>query len=215
MKQLLDRSPARPNPRPVRVVRPRPWRATAAGFLAVVFSASVALPAEPPSTGPYAPYAFLIGEWNVAPEGGGPASLVMRFRWGPNHSYIWYAASLLVGGSERPHFEGLLLWNGVHKNLDMLLSLDLERGLIQEQGEVSVQPDGTILRNITAFYSEGAHPLGQEIVGPAGATARFRQTFKQVGADRVLTSVLRDSGGTWVATFPGSDHLAMTRREKA
>jgi len=209
MKSVPDQRHSRATRQPLRA------RAIGAGLLALLLGTSAALPAEPSITGPYAPYAFLIGEWDVAPESGGPASLVMRFRWGPNRSYIWYAASLLAGGSERPHFEGLLLWNGVHKNLDMLLSLDLERGLIQEQGVVSVQSDGTILRDITAFYSEGAHAMGLGVVGPAGATARFRQTFKQVGPDRVLSSVLRESGSAWVATFPGSDHLAMTRREKA
>jgi hypothetical protein len=32
------------------------------------------------------------------------------------------------------------------------------------------------------------------------------------GPNRVLTAALRDEAGWWVATFPGSDHLAMERR---
>jgi hypothetical protein len=35
---------------------------------------------------------------------------------------------------------------------------DLAGGRVQEQGTVSVQPDGTVLREITAFYSPGAGP---------------------------------------------------------
>lgn len=160
-------------------------------------------PADEPasSRSPYAPYAFLIGNWDFGPEGGGPAQGRMLFRWGPRESYIWYATSLLVDGKEEPHFEGLLMWNGARKNLDMLLALDLNGLGGQEQGTLSIQPDGTAVREITS-------------IGPAGAKGRFRQTFKSAGPDRILTSVLRESPGGWVATFPGSDRLAMTRREK-
>lgn len=168
-----------------------------------------------PSSDPYAPYRFLIGEWDVSAESGGPALGIARFRWGPNQSYIWYASSFLIDGAERPHFEGLLLWNGVHKNLDMLLAMDLEHGLVQERGVMSVEPDGTVVREITASYSEGTRPIGQPVAGREGATARFRQIFKPVGPDKVLTQVLRESGSAWIATFPGSDHLLMTRRPKS
>jgi hypothetical protein len=128
---------------------------------------------------------------------------------------MWYSASLLMGGAERPHFEGMLMWNGVRRNLDMLLSLDLEGGRVQEQGTVSIAPDGTVVRDITAYYSEGVGMIttGRR-AGPEGATARFRQTFKAQSADRVLTALLRESGDAWVPTFPGSDHLVMIRRAK-
>jgi hypothetical protein len=167
---------------------------------------------EGPTQSPYAPYRFLIGEWSIVPEGGGPALGIARLRWGPNQSYVWYSSSFLVDGRERPHFEGLLVWNGVHKNLDMLISMDLERGLVQEQGTVSVDPDGVVVREITATYSEGVRPLGQPAAGKPGTTARFRQTFQALGPDRVLTAALRDSGHGWMATFPGSDRLVMIRR---
>jgi hypothetical protein len=121
---------------------------------------------------PCAPYAFLIGQWDVAPEAG-----------------------------------------GAHKNLDVLIALDLEGGRIQEKGVLRVQPDGSLVREITASYSEGARPMGQPAAGPAGATARFRQTFKADGPDRVRTQVLRETKDGWVATFPGSDRLVMTRRK--
>lgn len=160
----------------------------------------------------YAPYEFLLGEWDIAPEGGGPAVGIQRVKWGPNRSYLWCAASLLDNGVEQPHFEGILAWNGVHKNLSLLLSVDLQYGLAEEQGTLSVEPDGTLVRDITAVYSEGVKPIGQAVVGPDGATGHFRQTFKAAGPDKILTSVMRESEHGWVATFPGSDHMVMTRR---
>lgn len=161
------------------------------------------------------PYEFLLGEWDVAPQSGGPAVAVARFRWGPNRSYLWYAGSLVMNGAEHPHFEGLLLWNGLRRNLDMLLSVDLERGLVQEQGVVFAEPDGTVVRDITALYSEGEQPIGKPRAGPEGTTARFRQTFRREGPDRVLTTVMRQTEKGWTATFPGSDRLVMTRRTPA
>jgi hypothetical protein len=186
------------------------------GLLAIVTACQSAAAADVAARGPYAPYAFLIGEWQVEPEAGGPAQTVVRFRWGPGRSYIWYSASLIIGGAERPHFEGMLVWNGVHQNLDMLLSLDLEGGRVQEQGTVSITADATVVREITAYYSEGIGMLttGRR-AGPEGGTARFRQTFKAQSTDRVLTSLLRESADGWRPTFPGSDRLAMIRREQA
>lgn len=167
-------------------------------------------------TSPYAPYEFLIGDWDVGPEGAKPG-LVARFRWGPNQSYVQYSASLMVNGVEQPHLEGVLMWNGVSKNLDMLLMLDLEGGRVQERGVVSIGPDGTVVRDITASYSEGVRlpPRGEVVAGPAGATVHFRHTFKAAGPDRILTALLREADGAWVPTFPGSDRLVMKRRETA
>jgi len=188
------------------------WIAIAFGIAS--FVSSLTLAAERRAN-QWAPYEFLIGEWNIAAESGGPPVAAARFRWGPNRSYIWYAGSLMLEGVERPHFEGLLVWNGIHRNLDMLLSMDLDGGLVQEQGTVHVEPDGTVVREITATYSEGSNPIGGSRVGPAGATAGFRQTFKAAGSDRVLTAALRRTGRSWTATFPGSDRLVMTRKVKS
>ena len=185
-------------------------------LMLAALSARAAPGTEGAERGPYAPYAFLIGEWLVAPEAGGPAGTVVRFRWGPGHSYMWYSASLLMGGAERPHFEGILMWNGVHRNLDMLLTLDLDGGRVQEQGTVSVAADGTVIREITAYYSEGVGMITTgKRTGPEGGVAHFRQTFKAQTADRVLTSLMRESDAGWVPTFPGSDHLAMVRRDES
>jgi len=170
----------------------------------------------PPATGhgegQYAPYAFLIGEWNVGPEAG-PSVGITRFKWGPNHSYIWYSQSLVAGGKEEPHFEGMLLWNGVHKNLDMLVAIDLRYGLAQEQGTLTAAQDGTVVRDIAAVFSAGVQPLGMAVAGPDGATAHFRQTFRATGEKTIVTSVLRETDKGWAATFPGSDRMVMTRRE--
>lgn len=188
--------------------------AIGAAFVLLLGAGAASL-AEPPTDSPYAPYRFLIGNWDVSPESGGPPMARAVFRWGPNQSYIWYSGSFLVKGAEVPHFEGVLVWNGVRKNLDMLLSLDLDGGRVQEQGAMFVESDGTVVRDITAFYSEGARPIGQPVTGPAGSKARFRQTFRPAASNRVLTQVLREVGTDWVATFPGSDHLVMIRRSKA
>jgi hypothetical protein len=195
-------------PRP----HPRRFPGRAVPGLAV-FAVCALAGAGPPAASPYAPYAFLIGQWDVAPESGGPPLGGALFRWGPKESYIWCAATIAAGGREIPHFEGLLMWNGVQKNLDVLIALDLEGGRIQEKGTLRVDADGTVVREITASYSEGVHPIGMPVAGAAGATARFRQTFQPDGPDRIRTRVLRETADGWVATFPGSDRLVMTRRK--
>jgi hypothetical protein len=165
--------------------------------------------------GVYAQYEGLIGTWDMtAPEGGRPIA-VQRFSWGPGRSYIWYASSFIgPDGKEEPHFEGMLVWNGVHKNLDMLLTMDLKSGRAQEQGTFSVAPDGTIMREITGVYSEGVTPIGEAQVGPNGMSKHFRQTFKPDGPDKLITSVMRETNDrSWVATFPGSERLVMVRKQ--
>ena len=129
---------------------------------------------------PFGPYEFLIGEWDVKSETEGSPIGVQRVRWGPNRSYIWYAVTLLSDGREEPHLEGMLVWNGVHKNLDMLFVMDFKSGRVQEQGTMAVEADGSLVRNITAVYSPGVQAM-TGAVGPGGATAHFRQTYKQIG----------------------------------
>jgi hypothetical protein len=166
----------------------------------------------PAAAGPYAPYEFLIGDWDVSLAEGPPA-MVARFSWGPNRSYIRYAASLLTAKGEEPHFEGVLMWNGVAKNLDMLLMLDLtERAAVQERGTLSVAADGTLVREINASYSEGATPLGGQKAGPAGTTVHFRQTYRRLAPDKIATAAMRETPQGWVPTFPGGDRMIMTRR---
>jgi len=155
----------------------------------------------PPAAGAasvYAPFEFLIGDWNVASADGGAPAAVTRFRWGPNRSYIWLSVALLQGNREDPHLEGMLMWNGARKDLDMLLALDLNGGRAQEQGRL---------------YREGASVVREIVaVGPDGTRSNFRQTFTPDGERRVLTSVMRQAGDGWVATFPGSDRMLMTPR---
>jgi hypothetical protein len=165
---------------------------------------------------PYIPYAFLIGEWDVGIAGGKTAA-VSRFRWGPTKTYIWYSGALLVEGGEQPSWEGLLVWNGVRKTLDFLLVLEPASGnLVQEQGTMHVEHDGSVVRDITAFYSEGnvVPPNWDTAAGPEGASAQFRHTFKLDGPERILSSVMRKTEAGWIPSFPGSDHLVMTRRSR-
>jgi len=161
----------------------------------------------------YAPYALLIGEWSIVTADGAPVG-VSRFTWGPGNSYIWFATSILSNGRDEPHFEGILVWNGVNRNLDMLISVDLAGGRVQEQGTLFVAPDGTIVREHAAIYSEGQLlPTGaSNRVGPQGATVNFRQTFQNASSDRITTRLTRQDPSGWVPTFPGADNLTMIRR---
>jgi hypothetical protein len=93
------------------------------------------------------------------------------------------------------------MWNGARKDLDMLVALELNGSGAQEQGTLSIQSDGTAVREITS-------------IAPTGAKGRFRQTFNALGPDRIQTKVLRETAQGWVATFPGGDRLVMTRRRK-
>lgn len=167
--------------------------------IAFSFMTSLAFCAATTPT-PYAPYEVLIGDWDVGKEGATP-SFAFHFKWGPGKSYIWCAASMIEDGKEYPHFEGMLLWNEVHKNLDMLFAVGLDGPGMQEQGTVFVDESGTIIREISAVSSQGAQ--------------QFRQTFKVEGNNRMITTVLRETKDGWVATFPGSDRLIMTRRAAA
>jgi hypothetical protein len=160
----------------------------------------------------YAPYEFLIGEWDVKSEADGRPAAVARIRWGPNRSYIWYSVALIADGHEEPHLEGMLVWNGVHKSLDMLFTIDLRSGRSQEQGTMSVSQDGSLVREITAVHSAGVPTTSGKAVGPEGATRHFRETYRQMGPDKIQTSVMREVDHDWVASFPGSDKMIMTRR---
>lgn len=184
---------------------------TAAAWGAMLQGSAMASAPLPPDQAQYAPYTSLIGVWDMIPESGGEPVGRLTFRWGPNKAYIWCAQSLLVKGKEYPHFEGMMGWNGISKKLDMLLSLDLMYGRTLEEGTFSVQPDGSFVREITSTYGEGTVPIGGNVVGPEGQSAHFRQTFTVVDANTMLTSVMRETEKGWVPTFPGSDHLKMTR----
>ena len=169
--------------------------------LAIVISAVGA--AGEPVPVHYQPYEILIGDWSVGPTEGPPMA-VSRFSWGTGRSYIWFTTSLMQDGKEEPHFEGMLLWNGVEKYLDMLLTIDVNGGSAQEQGTFRIQKDGSFVREITAISTgEGERPAGKN---------HFRQTFTPQGRNKMLTSIMRETKGGWVATFPGSDHMVMTRR---
>jgi hypothetical protein len=160
----------------------------------------------------FGPYGFLIGEWDVRSTDSGPVVAVQRVRWGPNRSYIWYAVSLISEGREEPPLEGLLVWNGARKKLDMLFVVDLKSGLVQEQGVMSPTSDGGLVRDIIAVYSAGTGPMGSPPMGQNGGTTHFRQSYTKVHSDKIATSVMRETDHGWVASFPGSDHLVMTRR---
>ncbi len=180
------------------------WLRCLGGFLMLAVSMGASAQGKPQN--PYGPYAFLIGDWNVSSAAGGPPSAVMRFKWGPGQSYIWVTTSLVEGGAEKPHFEGMLMWNGLHKNLDMLFVIDLNYGLMQEHGTVSVQNDGTVVRDVQVVRDPGI------VKDPGDVESHSMQTFKATGPDSMITTIMRETPQGWVPGFPGSDHLVMTRR---
>jgi hypothetical protein len=147
----------------------------------------------------YAPYAFLIGEWDTAVPGAPPA-FQQSFSWRAQGTYVWFAVHLSGnGGGQRLHQEGMMTWNAASKNLDFLFVHEPgSRG--QERGVVRVEADGTVVRETTLTDGDGA--LGY-----------FRQTWRKTGPATAVTSLLRrNADGTWTANFPGSDKLVMTRR---
>ena len=182
-----------------------------AALVASTLSGSVWSAPLPPDEAQFASYKSLIGTWDVGSEKGGAPVARLQFRWGPNKSYIWYAQSLLMNGEEQPHFEGMLGWNGITDKLDMLLVVDLRYGRALEEGTFSVQRDGSFVRDIKTAFGEGTVPLGERPVGPGGKAEHFRQTYTKVDDNTMLTTVMHETDRGWVPTFPGSDHLKMTR----
>ncbi|HJT79907.1 MAG TPA: hypothetical protein VJ719_01815 [Chthoniobacterales bacterium] len=181
-----------------------------AWILAAVLTSSLIQAQEPPNV--YAPFEFLIGEWDIRAADSDKVMAVQRVRWGPNRSYMWYSVALISDGKEEPHLEGMLMWNGVHKNLDMLFAIDLLSGRSQEQGTISATKDGELVREITAVHSEGVPTSAGKAIGSEGGTRQFRQIYKRLGPDKIETSVMRKTDQGWVASFPGSDKWIMTRR---
>lgn len=186
-------------------------------ILSLTISAAALAHPTPPSAGahaptPYAPYTPLMGEWHVGREGQS-AQLIERFVWAGGGSYIEFSAATLDGGHETPHFEGVLMWNGVRRALDMLVMLDLSPSArVLEGGTLQALPDGSFVREITAYYSEGQPRAGGGVVTREGARMTFRQTFTPIDANHMRTAILRETANGWVPTFPGSDAMVMTRR---
>lgn len=154
--------------------------------------------AAPTVSSPYAPYAFLIGEWESSEQMG---SFVQQFRWGPNNSYIQLTTSLMgaPGAAEHLHFEGIAVYNAANNNLDFLVVVE-PGSFGQEHGTLHVDPGGLVIREIM-------------LVSANGRTERFRQTFRSTGVDTAVTSLMRQAAdGSWAPNFPGSDVVDMRRR---
>ena len=96
------------------------------------------------------------------------------------------------------------MWNGVTKNLAMLLAMDLQSGHAAEQGTFSISADGTAVRDLKGVFSEGTQPIGESPVGPNIAIEHFRQTYKMQTADTILTSVMHETASGWVQHSPAA-----------
>jgi hypothetical protein len=102
------------------------------------------------------------------------------------------------GQPESVHFEGMAVWNGATNRLDYVFVLEPGSGG-QERGEIYVQADGLIVRDVT-------------LTDRNGRSGRFRQTFLRTGEDSAIASVMRQTATGWEPTFPGGERLVMTRR---
>ena len=160
-------------------------------------------PLQPARTdNPYAPYAFLIGDWDTVPK---DTSMVAAIRqtlhWGPQNTYIGYSAYTRAPGEtqDRLHAEGVMTYNAQHKNLDFLFAH--EPGTFgEEQGTLHIEPDGSVVRESTEVEGDGS-------------LSHARQIFRPTGANTIVTSLLQQRpDGAWTPAFPGSDNLLMTRR---
>jgi hypothetical protein len=92
----------------------------------------------------------------------------------------------------------MLVWNGATRNLDYVIAVEPGSG-VQEQGALHVEPDGSVVRDVTMTRANGQ-------------IGHFRQTFRRTGPDTVTTSLMRRTATGWEPNFPGSDNIAMTRR---
>lgn len=156
---------------------------------------------EPPApiADPYTAYEFLIGDWYSRPSGQAGVAIHQNFRWGTRRSSIYYTTSTSLNGApETVHFEGMLVWNGATHNLDYVIAVEPGSG-VQERGALHVEPDGSVVRDVTMTRANGQ-------------VGHFRQTFRRTGPDRVTTSLMRQTATGWEPNFPGSDNIAMTRR---
>lgn len=150
------------------------------------------------ATSVYEPFDPLIGTWIILNKSGKAIGTAV-FKYGPGKSYIWHSVALAMGGTEEPHYEGVLVWNGGHKGLDMLISLDLNGGRVQEQGRLTRGGNGVFTREIMS-------------TGPTGKQQQFRQTYSPEGGEKLATKVMRRTASGWEPTFPGSDQLTYVRK---
>jgi hypothetical protein len=79
--------------------------------------------------------------------------------------------------------------------------MDLNTGKAHEQGTMSAQSNGKIIRDITAIYSPGTRGIGMPRVGPEGATAHFPEIIKRSSPTRFLPPAMRETNEGWVAAF--------------
>jgi hypothetical protein len=151
---------------------------------------------------PYAPYVFLIGDWDTQTPGTAmEGSIHQTFRWGPSNSYIQYTIHNSTRGqtTEQLHQDGMMIFNAATHTLEFLFvhepgSFGLEKGTLH------AEPDGSLVRETTAVEGDGT-------------INHFRQTFRRTGANTAVTTLMRQNAdGTWAPNFAGADNLVMTRR---
>jgi len=154
---------------------------------------------------PYAPYSFLIGDWDVATAANARPFVRLKYHWAPNRAYIECGAYI----GDAPHFEGMMMWNGVRHQLDVLLATDMKHGLAQESGTAAIE-GGAFVQNTLATYSAGVG-ADEHVAGVNGSTQRMREIMRPVDANHIALSFEVETSTGWKPVMPGADHLVMTR----
>ena len=148
------------------------------------------------TAGPYAPFDWLIGDW-YGEAGPGPVRELITY--GPNKSYIRFSAFTFGKGEpQHLHFEGIALWNAKTKMLDYLFAVEPGSG-VQENGTYRAEADGSIIREV-------------ELIDAKGNSGTFRQTFRRIGPDSIITTVMRKTATGWEPTFAGGERIELKRR---
>ena len=146
---------------------------------------------------PYAPYEFLIGDWYTKlPQEN--VLIHQQFAWGPGKGSISYATYFNAPGQqEHLHFGGLIIWNGKSKALDYLFAVEPDSGT-QEKGTFTVQPDGSVIREVGATY-------------PNGNVTQNRQTFRKLPDGNVEMDLLDRKPSGWASSMPAGKPIIMSR----
>jgi hypothetical protein len=144
---------------------------------------------------PYAPYEFLIGDWYTQIDQN--TVIHQQFAWGPGKGSMNYATYFSASGKpEHLHFGGMMIWNGKSHALDYVFAVEPDSG-IEEKGTFTRQPDGSIVREVTATY-------------PDGRVTQNRQTFRKLQDGTISMDLLDRKPSGWASSLPAGKAIVMS-----
>ena len=144
---------------------------------------------------PYAPYEFLVGDWYTKLD---PNTVIhQQFAWGPGKGSINYTTYFTAAGKpEHLHFGGMMTWNGKTHAVDYLFAVEPDSG-VQEKGTFTVQPDGSVVREVEATY-------------PDGKVTQNRQTFRKLPDGTISMDLLDRKPSGWASSLPAGQPIIMS-----